>query len=282
MIYISSACVKFNKISESINFLAKHGFKNIELSGGTEFYDNIEKDLLELKNKYNLSYFIHNYFPPPENHFVLNLASLDDEIFNKTINHFTKAINLAKKIKAKKIGLHAGYFIDPSINELGKNFSTLKKINKSKAIKRFCLGYNRLKNLTDKIDIYIENNVISEKNFNVYNDNPFMLTNYNEYIDLKEKIDFPLILDIAHLKVSCNTLKLNFNKEFELFINKSDYLHISDNNGKQDQNKSLSGNSKIFNLLKKINLNKKIITLEIYDNINKIRESYNLLKTITL
>ena len=61
MIFVSSSCVKHKSIKESVQDLAKNGFKNIELSGGTKYYENLEKDLLELKYKYNLSYRCHNY-----------------------------------------------------------------------------------------------------------------------------------------------------------------------------------------------------------------------------
>ena len=40
MIYISSACVKNTKIKSSVEKLAANGFRNIELSGGTEYYLN--------------------------------------------------------------------------------------------------------------------------------------------------------------------------------------------------------------------------------------------------
>ena len=83
MIYISSSCVKNTKIKDSVEELATNGFKNIELSGGTEYYDNFENDLLELKDKYNLNYRCHNYFPPPKKHFVLNLASPNNETFQE-------------------------------------------------------------------------------------------------------------------------------------------------------------------------------------------------------
>ena len=52
MIYISSSCVKNTKIKDSVEELATNGFKNIELSGGTEYYDNFENDLLKLKDKH--------------------------------------------------------------------------------------------------------------------------------------------------------------------------------------------------------------------------------------
>lgn len=51
MIYISSSCVKNKTIKESVQELVDSGFKNIELSGGTEYYDGFEDDLLKLKKK---------------------------------------------------------------------------------------------------------------------------------------------------------------------------------------------------------------------------------------
>ncbi len=69
------------KIRDSVQELAENGFQNIELSGGTEYYENFERDLIELKGEYNLNYRCHNYFPPPKKPFVLNLASLNDETF---------------------------------------------------------------------------------------------------------------------------------------------------------------------------------------------------------
>ena len=63
MIYISSSCVKNAKIKDSVEQLATNGFQNIELSGGTEFYENFENDLIELKDRYKLNYRCHNYFP---------------------------------------------------------------------------------------------------------------------------------------------------------------------------------------------------------------------------
>ena len=59
MIYLSSSCVKSEKIKDSVLVLAKNGYKNIELSGGTEYYESFENDLIDLKENYNLKYLVH-------------------------------------------------------------------------------------------------------------------------------------------------------------------------------------------------------------------------------
>ena len=61
MIYVSSACVKVRKIKDSVLALAEIGFRNIELSGGTKYYPEIERDLMYLQDKYELNYQVHNY-----------------------------------------------------------------------------------------------------------------------------------------------------------------------------------------------------------------------------
>ena len=110
MIFVSSSCVKNKKIKDSVEELAKAGFKNIELSGGTVFYENFENDLLELKEKYSLNYRCHNYFPPPKKSFVLNLASLSDDTFQMSFDHLEKVVALSNRLKADKFAFHAGFF----------------------------------------------------------------------------------------------------------------------------------------------------------------------------
>ena len=110
------------------------------------------------------------------------------------------------------------------------------------------------------MSLYIENNVFSKTNAMTYkNKNPFMMTNYNDYKTLKKKIDFNLLLDVAHLKVSVNTLKLNFEEEFTNMIRECKYFHISDNDGLHDTNNELTESSNLFTILKKSDIKDKIV-----------------------
>lgn len=281
MIYISSSCVKNKTIKESVQEFVDSGFKNIELSGGTEYYDGFEDDLLKLKKKYNLNYICHNYFPPPKEHFVLNLASLDDEVYDKTFEHLTNAIELSKKLGARKFGFHSGFFIDIKVSEIGKKISKVNLFDKSKSIQRFCDGVKKLQSLSGDLELYIENNVFSSTNAKTYeNDNLFMLTNSSEYQELKNMINFNLLLDVAHLKVSSKTLELDFEEELSYMISQSDYIHISDNDALHDLNHKLQKDSNLVKLLKKQDLKDKDFTLEIYDDMDAIKETYKILQEV--
>ena len=282
MIYVSSSCSKQKDIAASIKEIAEFGFFNIELSGGTEYYKGYVEDIINLKRKYNLNILLHNYFPPSEENFVLNLASHNEDIFNKSFEHCKSAIALSKKLGCNKYGIHAGFFIDIKLSEVGKKLNVDNMFNKDSAIKRFCKAYNKLKEIAENdVELYLENNVISHSNYVSYNNtNPFMLTDYNSYLELKEYTDFRLLFDVGHLKVSCRSLNYNFEEHLEKMIAATDYIHISDNDGLHDQNKAFNSESDIIRILKKYNLSDKIITLEVYESSKKIKESFETIKQI--
>ena len=173
MIYISSACVKHDKIKDSVQELVDNGFSNIELSGGTKYYHGFEDDLLELQYKYNLNYICHNYFPPPKKDFVVNLASLDDVVFKKTFDHLERSINLSKKLNAQKFGFHAGFYYNIPLDQIGKSIAKQTLYDKKKSIVRFCLAFNSLKKNHPSISLFLENNVLSHQNFSNFGDNFF-------------------------------------------------------------------------------------------------------------
>ena len=283
MIYVSSSCVKHIKIRDSVQELAENDFKNIELSGGTEYYENFENDLLELKDKYSLNYRCHNYFPPPKKPFVLNLASLNDETFQMSFDHLEKVIALSNRLGADKFAFHAGFFIDIRLSEIGKKLSRDNLFDKKEAVERFCNAYDVIKRKAKNVSLFIENNVFSKTNADTYDgENPFMMTNFDEYKSLKEKINFNLLLDIAHLKVSSKTLRLDWEEEFENMMSVSSYIHVSDNDGFHDLNNQLTKSSSLLTMLERSDTRNKDFTLEIYDGMDAIKKSYKVLSEVVL
>ena len=278
MIYVSSSCVKAKSIKNAVIKLKDNGFFNIELSVGTQYYEDLVGDLVELKNKYNLNFLLHNYFPPPERHFVVNLASLDNSIYERSVAALKNSIDLCKSLKARKFGLHAGFFTDIHAKELGKAISRRTLYDREEALKRFCSGFRELKRNSQGVKLYIENNVFLSGSRRPYlKINPFMLTSYSDFSELKKAIDFNLLIDFAHLKISCNALGLDFSKELNLLMPYSDYLHLSAVKQK-DHHKPFSRNSFLLRSLKDFDLAKKTITLEISASMDELKRSYNAIR----
>ena len=247
----------------------------VELSGGGNFIPDSIAELLKLQDKYALHFLVHNYFPPPKNHFILNLASVDDLTWNNTINFMKHSIDIACQLASPVYGVHAGFYINPHVHEIGQKFQKHTIFDKAKALKRFVEGYLILQDYNkDRIKLYIENNVISLANYQTYSENPFMLTTFEEYEELSQLIDFSLLFDIGHYKVSANVLKKDFTNTVEQFLKQSEYIHISDNDGKSDLNFLPSNDSLIYTILSKIAHTHRYITLEISVPIEKLSQFY--------
>jgi len=280
MIYVSSSCLKNNTIKQSVQKLANEGYKNIELSGGTNLYEGFIDDLIQLKEKYDLQYLVHNYFPPPKEPFMLNIASLNNELYEKSIEHCLKAINLCKILGSRKYGVHAGFLIDFTPDEAGKKIS-LRQINdRAAAIERLSQAWKKITEAAGhEFDLYIENNVYSKQNYETYKShNPFLLTDHGSYLELLEKVNFKVLLDLAHLKVSCNTLNLDFLDQSKKLMQYTDYLHVSGNDGLSDQNHGIKDDASIIKFFENNDLSDKTLTLEVYSDLDSIRSSYEKLK----
>ena len=281
MIYVSSSCSKQKRIGAAIRELAEHGFQNIELSGGTEYYEGYEDDIFDLKEKYNLNFLVHNYFPPPQIDFVLNLASTNDDIYNRSIQQVQNAIQLAEKLNTVSISVHAGFLVELNVRELGNPFAERNTTPRINALNKFAEALNLLFKTNKNKTIYIENNVLSLVNYKTYNNcNPFLLTCNEDYCELYSKVKFNLLLDIGHLKVSCNTLNIDFQKELANLISKTDYVHLSDNDGLTDSNESIKQNSELHELLSRFDLKNKKITLELNQDTNEIMSTYELVHNL--
>lgn len=280
MIFISSHISKGRLISEQVKSLANEGFRNIELTGGTDFYQGYIQDLKDLKKEYNLNYRLHNYFPPPKKHFVFNLASLDGQVTQDSIEHAKRSIELSRELDSYILGFHAGFFIHISSDELGTDISERELYDEKESTDAFVFNLKIIQDFAGKdFNIYIENNVVSGRNRKQFPDRkPSMLTCYEDLIELKKKIDFNFLLDVAHLKVSSKTYGLDFSNQIDKLITETNYIHVSDNDSLEDQNQPFLMSSSLAESIVGRDYFDYDFTLEIYDNLDNIKLSYNNLQ----
>ena len=272
-IYISTCCLK-NKNTEQVceNFI-KNKIKNIELS-----YGNYDKNIVLYLLKKKVSFLLHNYFPPPKKSFVFNLASPNIKIQKKSINLAIRAINISKKIKSPYYSFHAGYLTDPEVSELGGKIKKKKINDRDLCLKIFLKNINFLSKIAQKkkIELLIENNVIHRNEFNIFSKNSVLMSEPEEMIYIMKNTDknVHLLLDVAHLKISSKTLKFDLVLAIKKLNKWVKGYHLSENNGKIDNNKNFRHNSWFWPYIKK-KLN--YYSLEIYNNkIDKILEQMKL------
>ena len=233
------------------NFI-KYKINSFELSAG-KYSSNLVKNIFKIRGSFNFK--IHNYFPPSKIPFVINLASKKKLILKKSISHIFKSILFAKKLGCEIYTFHAGFRIDPLPKSLGKKlvFKTIQ--NRDVSMKIFINSVIKIYKFANKhnISLAIENNVITQKNYNKFGDNPFLLTNPKEIIFFVKKIKkkVGLLIDVGHLKVSSKTEGFSLKKALLDLNPFARGYHLSENNGIEDQNRPFTKKSWFFNLLRK-------------------------------
>ena len=261
-IYTSTGLNKKISTSKLIKKLSKNNIKNIELSSGL-YEKNIFK---KLKKVTNVNLLLHNYFPVPRNPFIINLASNDKKVFGQTLKHIKKAIIYTSNLNLKYFSFHAGFLVDPNVKDFGKTLPKQIVNNRKKTLELFIKRLNIISKYAKKKEVMllIENNVITKKNLDRFNKNPFLMTKLNDTKKIMTHTDenVRLLIDVAHLKVSSKTLNFDPIKYLSKTNKWIEAYHLSDNNGKADENKNLNSKSWFW---KYLNKDAKYCTLELRD-----------------
>lgn len=262
LIYISTGGFRGRRADEVASELLGAGIKFIELSGG-EYSATLLSDLEALK--YKISFQLHNYFPAPQDPFVLNLGSLDPVIGERSVAHVEQALQWCTALGANRYSFHAGFLLDPKVDELGKRIPSRHLYDRDECIEVFVSRVSRLAGIAKKvgIDLMVENNVLSAKNAAEFSTNPLLMCDPQEclrVIDLLPE-SVKLLIDVAHLKVSANSLKFNPSRMFELCTDRIAGYHLSDNNGLEDSNRPFSEDAWFW---QHINPDVNYFTVEVY------------------
>jgi len=235
-IYVSTTFIENGqKVKIALDILKSSGIKNVEL-GSNHIY---EKNFNYIKN-YKFNFLIHNYFPTPKKDFVINIASLNKSIRNKSLQQIKKSIEFYKKIGAKVYTFHPGFIYEPVGTSNSKNNYDFIWKNK-KVNKNYNLAFNHmlssLKKIVDfakkkKVKIAIETEGSYKKK------NVLLMQKPEEYEKLLKYFkpqELGINLNIGHLNLASRAF--NFSKT--KFINSiKPYIvamELSHNNGIEDQ-----------------------------------------------
>lgn len=275
MIFTSTSCLKNpQNIITVLDEYEKVGIENVELGSVHNFFD-----LEQLKN-YDFNYMIHGYFPPPKIPFNFNLASQNKSISEKSTTLAKNAIDLCCKLNSSFFTFHAGFTTDPP--QLGVRFPRKNIIDRKLALEiffentRIILDYAK----TRGIQLAMELNVIQKFNLDDGKNNLGLFVDYDEielfYKNFK-KDEIGILLDLAHTIVTSHWLEFNKDEFITKLLDKISVVHVSNNNGLQDQNLALTNDCWPVTKLKLFR--NKPITLESMNlNIEEIKSNIEIIR----
>ncbi len=244
MIFISTGGIRAKSAAETAIDLYQHGIPAVELSGGA-YSVTYEADLLALRKDLVLQ--VHNYFPPPAQPFVFNLASSDPALTERSVQHVREAMRLAVALGRPVYSFHAGFRINPRVAELGQPLGRHVLRDRASALEQFGEKVLLLAEEARRegVTLLVENNVLNAGNLATFGEDPLLLTHPNEIAAFMGGMpaNVGLLLDVAHLKVSAQSLGFDpvaAHAQVKPWIQG---YHLSDNDGTADTNEIVTADS---------------------------------------
>lgn len=276
-IFISSNCLSPG-VRETVDLLLSHGITNIELGSSQEYDEGIENYLASLTEA---RFIIHNYFPAPRHPFILNLASGDREIRQKSLAQAKKSIKLCHRLHSDLFSVHAGFITDPAFGVSHFDFSAVNgKADYETAFCNFTEAIGELLDYAVPLDVKVavENNVCL-RGF----DEHLLLTRTSEFERLFAEIpstNLGINLDLGHLNVSAKSLSFERHEFIETIKEKVFSVHLHDNDALTDSHQPLGEDSWIMPLLGEENIDEQApLVLEMHNlTIDRIFSQVDLIK----
>jgi len=275
MIYASTNCLKHPKNLEKVlTEYQKGGIENVELGSVHEHFDT------KILKKFDFNFIIHNYFPPPKIPFNFNLASENKAVRQNSSKLAKKAIDLCCDIESPLYTFHAGFTVDPP--KLGKPLPRINMNDRDNAIETFVGEVEKIVDYADSRDIKVamEPNVVQKFNLFENRNDLCLFADFNEIqklFSILKETSLGLLIDLGHTAVTSHWLEFN-RDEFVQKCSKYTYaLHVSNNNGLQDQHRSLTQKCWAVSKLKKFK-NKPIILETMNLSIGEVKHNIQLVQ----
>lgn len=276
-IFVSSNCLAMG-VRDTVRALINGGIFNIELGPSQEYDEDIEEFLTSIENA---RFMVHNYFPPPQNPFILNLASSSKRIRERSIAQAQKSINLCHLLGSELFSVHAGFITDPDFGTNHFNFGSFGgDANYETAFNNFVASVKELLNMAipQGVKIAIENNVCPRGMRG-----HLLLSEASEFERLLTEVPSPnlgITLDLGHLNVSARSLNFDKYEFIRRVRGKVFEVHVHDNDAVIDSHEPLKEGSWISQVLANENFDERIpIVLEVHNlTLSQISSQLNLIR----
>lgn len=262
--YVSTSCLPGEpNVFAILDAFAKAGLTHIELGSRSEYIPGITASQFRQDA---VSFIVHHYFPPPREPLVVNLASQNDRILQRSRDHIKRSIAFCHDLGCGLYSFHAGFRADPDGRFVfpGPEHAC----SYDAALRTFIESVREIDDHARQagVRIAVENNVLARQNV-VHGQNPYLLLcTADEFQDLWDAIPSPnlgLLLDLGHLKVTSHWLGFDRDDFVRKVKNKVFAIHIHENNGLEDQHLPLEEGSWCPEVLRKERLADLPIVLEV-------------------
>lgn len=250
---VSTSCFAgYSSLNALISDMRNAGIDDIELSAVPPH----EAAELESVVESGASLSVHNYFPPVDPPFVLNLASDDPETLERSREMARRNIDLTRRVNGGFYAVHAGFGAEIKVRSLGMGLEYGPPVPFD-----ILHGHmvSSLRHLCDYaapagVVIAVENHPVAERNLI---DGKNILLPYSapgqlsQLIDDVDRTNIGILMDFGHLKVTATTLGFDGSAYIEHISDRIVAFHVSDNDGLEDRNWPVSDGSWALDMVRR-------------------------------
>ena len=248
-VYASTACLPAtDSLPSRIAAYRAAGITAVELGAGVRV-ETADLDLLPSSADH---FLVHNYFPPPREPFVLNLASANTGIRKRSLDMVVQGLELSARLGAPFYSVHAGFVCDP-IGFGGGRFQfppPQSPEDTGRAMDRFVsalgVALDRARSLG--LMLLVENNVCWHEHAG-----KLLLQTADEFAQLFDRLPSPdlgILLDTGHLNVSAQTLGFDRMAFVERLASRIQAFHLHDNDGSADSHSPIGSGSWVLYIVR--------------------------------
>lgn len=266
--YYSTSCLSDRYgLSQILDIYNDRGIKNVELGVCNE--PDIELNILK---NYDFNYIVHHYFPPPKYPFIINLASQNEQILNKSLFQIIKSIDFCADFGINLFSFHAGFRIDPDLNF---KFTPENIPDYETSFNTFKESVVEIVDYAERsgVIVAVENNVIQDNNLVDGQNKLLLMCELWEFERLFNEIssdNLGILLDIGHLKVSSNVLQFDSEEFISKLKDKTFAVHIHENNGKVDEHRCIKKGDWSFDIVDRYFKNNDIPVILEFSLVNSV------------
>jgi sugar phosphate isomerase/epimerase len=262
--YVSTSCLPTeSNVFAILEAYARDGLTRIELGSRTDYVQDMSARRFR---QYQASFIVHHYFPPPKQPLVVNLASQNADILQRSKDHIKKSLAFCHDLGCGLYSFHAGFRADPDARFVFPG---------PEHVCSYDMAFHTFIESVREIDEYarqkgvriaVENNVLARHNV-MNGQNPYLLLcTADEFQGLWDAIrsaNVGLLLDLGHLKVSSHWLGFDRDEFVSRMRDRVFAVHLHENNGLEDQHLRLDKESWCLEVVRREHLADLPLVLEI-------------------
>lgn len=230
-----------SRATDVIKLMVACGITRIEI-GSIHAY---EPDVAQKLAGVPAEFLVHNYFPPPES-FVVNLASLDDRIRDRSLRHALDGLAFCAAIGALIYTVHPGFLSDPAgpSASLSRNYDFRFEAaptgngQAKEAFRRFLEAVRALGTRADDLGVQLA----VETQGSMSNPHQLLLQTPEEFEEfLAETADLlvGINLNLAHLRLASGAFGFDLGPVLKRLAPRAIAVEVSHHDGTVDEHRPL-------------------------------------------